>query len=381
MKKIKIAYILDNLVIGGVSRVVLNLCNNLDLNKFDIHLIVLSDQMNMLEIAELNPNIKVHNLNYEIEKSYSLISYLKNSFLISKTKQNNIGLFNLIVNLDLDILHFHTVPRKLVIGVIAKKYNSQLKLVYTDHSVRISKNQYKFHQIVLLSIAYQKLYKHYDIIAVSNQVSDSLQRYKIAKKQKISLLENCINTRVFKRDNSIKQEPHTFLYVTRLAQKKGIETLIAAWSKAKKPLDSILYIVGPDELNGKYHQLADKDKSILFPGKTKNISDFLNKASFGLFPSEKEGLPLALLEMMAYELPVIISDIPELKEIITDHLEGLQFIVNNEIDLISKIEFLISKPDLASKLGKNARLKAVSYYDKNNPIKFHETYYLKLLKT
>jgi glycosyltransferase involved in cell wall biosynthesis len=40
----------------------------------------------------------------------------------------------------------------------------------------------------------------------------------------------------------------------------------------------------------------------------KNIDSYLSNANFGILPSIREGLPIALLEKINYELPIIISE-------------------------------------------------------------------------
>jgi glycosyltransferase involved in cell wall biosynthesis len=57
--------------------------------------------------------------------------------------------------------------------------------------------------------------------------------------------------------------------------------------------------------------LTDKlnlNDNIIFTGRVKNIDSYLSIANFGILPSIREGLPIALLEKINYELPIIISE-------------------------------------------------------------------------
>ena len=106
-----------------------------------------------------------------------------------------------------------------------------------------------------------------------------------------------------------------------------------------------------------------------------DVKKYLNQSTIGIFPSQKEGLPLSLLEMMAYNLPIIVSNIEELTSIIGHKQEGLVFELDNIDDLKSKIEFAMKNKDKMIQYGKNARLKVMKICMENEPIKFHDQFY------
>ena len=142
LEKIKIGFVVNNLVIGGVSSVLIHLCNGLDQSKYELHLIVLSNDLEMEKIIPLKAHIKKYTFNYQFIESFSLFSYLKSAFNFRATKVRAIEILKCIKELNLDILHFHTLPRQLIIGQLALKENSRLKLVFTDHSVRLGQGEY-----------------------------------------------------------------------------------------------------------------------------------------------------------------------------------------------------------------------------------------------
>ncbi|MBL4708913.1 MAG: hypothetical protein JKY48_10800 [Flavobacteriales bacterium] len=155
MKKIKIGFVVNDLVVGGVAKVLISLSNNLNPELFDIHLLVLSNNIEMLKYLPLKNNVTLHCFEYRFDTNYSLISYLKNSFNYSSTFEKSVELRKTIQTLQLEILHFHTLPRQLVIGILAKKKNNRLKLIFTDHSNRIIPGDYNFYQHYLLAFSYR----------------------------------------------------------------------------------------------------------------------------------------------------------------------------------------------------------------------------------
>ena len=106
----------------------------------------------------------------------------------------------------------------------------------------------------------------------------------------------------------------------------------------------------------------------------------LRKSAIGVFPSHQEGMPLALLEMMATGLPVVASNIPEIATIITDGYDGLLFEVGNVDDLAEKLQRVLSDETLRKKLGENARKTVLEKYA--TPLsKSYGEFYKNLVKT
>lgn len=375
MNKIRIGFVVNNLIVGGVSAVLIKLCNQLSPTKYDIHLIVLSNDLEMEKITPLKNHIKKYIFNYSFLESYTLLSYLKPAFNQKITKDRSIKVLTKIKELKLDILHFHTLPRQLVIGQLALKENPKLKLVFTDHLVRMSEGEYNGYQRQLLKVAFKKYYRNYNLIAVSKAVYNFIHKNSLNHKV-FKLLENSISIDEYNRNSPIETiTENQFIYVSRMNHHKGQNTLIKAWKAVNHQDKGKLVLVGPDESNGKFRKMAEGDSSIVFTGSIPNVKDYLNCSTTAIFPSQKEGLPIALLEMMAYELPIICSNIPELISIISDKKEGLHFKLDDENDLINKIRFALENKDKMIQMGKNARSKVERICQENDPIKFHNEFY------
>ena len=74
-----------------------------------------------------------------------------------------------------------------------------------------------------------------------------------------------------------------------------------------------------------------------------------------ILPSWREGLSKALLESAAMSLPIITTDVPGCKDIITNNYSGLLVPARNEKKLKFAIKKYLGNPDLAIKYGENAR--------------------------
>lgn len=174
------------------------------------------------------------------------------------------------------------------------------------------------------------------------------------------------------------------VYVSRIDHNKGHEDLLRAWALLKHIPDKKLYLVGPDQLNGKLQELANNlgcESSVEFTGSVANPKTILDNCNIGVFPSYKEGLPLSLLEKMAMYLPIVFSDIPELAAVVESGNSGVSFKCGDPTDLASKLEQLYNNLEQASAFGKNARKTVEEQYNSNKTRLQLDSFYKSLLLT
>jgi poly(glycerol-phosphate) alpha-glucosyltransferase len=104
------------------------------------------------------------------------------------------------------------------------------------------------------------------------------------------------------------------LFLGRLHPKKGLAELLDAWSRLRS--DWILAIAGWDQGGFRAQLEAHAARNVLFLGPLHGAAKaaaFQHAAAFTL-PSHSEGMPAAVLEAWAYDLPVVMTsacNIPE----------------------------------------------------------------------
>ncbi len=109
------------------------------------------------------------------------------------------------------------------------------------------------------------------------------------------------------------------LFLARLVPEKGCDVLIEALRASSTDLR--LAIVGgashSDDHAAHLRRLAGDDPRIMFLGFQSGdaLDELRTNAAAYVMPSRQEGLPLSLLEMLWYGLPVIASDIPAVHEV------------------------------------------------------------------
>ncbi len=110
--------------------------------------------------------------------------------------------------------------------------------------------------------------------------------------------------------------PCRLLYVGRISPQKALPRLIHALSQMVQPVD--LAIVGQGEDAATIRELVDRlglgNVRLVGVQRGDDLLRWYRWADVFVLPSEKEGMPLAMLEAMAVGLPVVATDVPGSRE-------------------------------------------------------------------
>ena len=147
------------------------------------------------------------------------------------------------------------------------------------------------------------------------------------------------------------------LYLGRLVPEKGIRCLLEAWKEADIP-KKLVIAGGPSDTPGyvrELKKLAGGDPRILFTGFVQDrvLEELYSNAWIYVLPSELEGMPLSLLEAMAYGTCCVVSDIPACTEVVGEF--GLSFPRGDRQELARLLKRLCCDKDSVDRLGSLAR--------------------------
>ena len=93
---------------------------------------------------------------------------------------------------------------------------------------------------------------------------------------------------------------------------------------------------------------------IINVGWKENVSDYLLVADVNVFPSEREGMPVNLMESLAMGIPVITSDSRGCNEVVRHNINGLLLKNNSVQELSDNMLTLFNDHDLRKTLSENA---------------------------
>lgn len=115
-------------------------------------------------------------------------------------------------------------------------------------------------------------------------------------------------------------------------------------------------------------------------GHVADMRELYAKVDIVALPSYyREGLPTSLTEAAACGLPIITTDMPGCREVVTDGEDGLLIPPRNADALAGAIVRLLDSPGLAKRLGNAARVKALALFDEQIVIRRTFDVYRKLL--
>jgi len=100
-------------------------------------------------------------------------------------------------------------------------------------------------------------------------------------------------------------------------------------------------------------------------GHVDDMAGLLGSVDMVVLPSHREGLPRTLVEAAACGLPLITTDVPGCREVVSDGVDGLLVPRGDSKALAQAIRRLQDDPELARRLGVAARLKARSQFDEH----------------
>lgn len=145
------------------------------------------------------------------------------------------------------------------------------------------------------------------------------------------------------------------LYVGRLAPKKGLEYLL----RAVADLETHLTVVGDGAERDRLEALAAAlEADVTFVGEVPpdRVEEFYRDAAVFVLPSvEGEGMPNAVLEAMAWGLPVVATDSGGLPSVIDDGQTGYVVPMRDSEALRERVDDLLAAPERREELGTAAR--------------------------
>lgn len=252
---------------------------------------------------------------------------------------------------------YHVVkagPETIIPSIFAKVFNKKLIVKVAQDDVKPSDGAN------VLKRALRKLRNFFlkkadTIIAISDSIVLDLIKIGYPESQ-VSSIPNSVDTERFKPVSntereflmeklsmSIYNECIILLFVGAISKRKGIEDLLNAIDLAIIEQDILILLVGPlydvpnfekriIELNKRKEKI-----SIEYINFSESISDYYKISDFLILPSYSEGMPNVVLEAIASDVPVILSDIPIHKQLCIDSI-GSTFELGNINSLASRLE-------------------------------------------
>lgn len=274
-----------------------------------------------------------------------------------------------------DILHYHGVGPSLL-SWIPRVFAPHVRVITTFHSMDRKHEKWNWFAKLMLRLGeYTACKFSHTLIAVSPTIE---QYARDVYDRKAIMIPNAVNV-VSKSNNKKlisewKLQPQEYvLMVSRLIPHKGAHYLVEAWNELTQEKPEIiknkkLVIVGEGYYTDAYvkdlKNKAKENSNIIFTGfqTGETLQALYSMAQFQIHPSDNEGLPICVLEGMSFALPVVLSNIPEHRDLNGDHQSLFQY--GSVSSLKKRLEhFLTLSPEELAKKGNNNLHKIESTYN------------------
>ncbi|WP_302630654.1 glycosyltransferase [uncultured Clostridium sp.] len=343
MKKILI--FVDSLNEGGVTKVLLDLLENINREKYDITVMTLYNQgVYISEVKQYArytycfniPNFNDHSLKAELYRKYwGGMLRLPESFMYKCFVKEKY---------DIEIAFMHGWSTKVISGSNNKK-SKKIAWVHVD-LVTWNRVDGVFKNLEHHKKAYSKFN---EVICVSQTVKEGIEKKYNVKNARV--LYNPINREKIlklskeKIDDINLSNKFKLISVGRLSEQKGYDRLLRVFKKLKNDvIDIELILVGNgdkyNELN-KYIVENKLEKDVTLLGFKENPYKYVRASDLFVCSSISEGFSLVIGEAMAVGVPVVSVDCPGPNEIL-DYGKYGKLVNNSEEDLYNGIKEMIN---------------------------------------
>lgn len=318
-------------------------------------------------LQEMAKIMKSKGLDIEIllltkENDYYSMELKKNGIIVKWTGINDIYSFKQIIEIkrfleknDYDLVHTHLFPAQYWY-VLAKSLSTKRTIpsITTEHNTFNRRRNYPLFKLVD-SIIYKQYHK---IACISKATEKTLHNWVPVIQDKTITIHNGINIEKFnfiepyhpsEIVSGLDERNQIILMVARMDEQKDHETVIYATQYL--PDDMHILFVGDGPKRKKYEDLVNKmdlKNRIHFLGFRHDVPKLMKSAHVFVLSSHWEGFGLVAIEAMAAGLPIIVSDVPGLRDVVGN--AGWLFQKGNSNELAKKIIKLLNSKKETDKL-------------------------------
>ncbi|KSU63697.1 hypothetical protein AS034_05485 [[Bacillus] enclensis] len=339
-------------IIGGLSRHVYDLANNLVKKGKQVHVLTArSKDAVAYETLEGVTIHRVHPLHPYEENFFKWVFDLNQSFvqyaheLISQEKITHIHAHDWIVSTSaIKLKEFYSLP---LITTIHATEHGRNQGIYTELQQKIHREE-------------QLLVAASDHLIVCSEHMKEEVRSLFTFDAPIEVIPNGVELERLGQmttDQSIEEGRPYFFSIGRMVHEKGFETLIRAASLLKRDGHMVSFIIaGKGPMLDHYRQLVKNenlDDMVFFPGfiSDEKRNGYLKSCLAVIFPSLYEPFGIVALEAMAFRKAVVASETGGLKSIVKHEKTGLLFQPDNDSDLYEVLLSLLHDPLKSERLG------------------------------
>lgn len=308
---------------------------------------------------------------------------------------------DLIVHGGYDLIHIHT-PVSAFIARLALRgvpLNQRPQIIYTVHGYHFHKRGHPLKNLVFLSI--EKLAGPWTdyLVVINREDEQATRRYNIVPPGRlrympgigVDLSRNSADMvsaegiRAVRTELGLSQGQPLFVMIAEYDPEKRHRDALQALSQLNEirgRKDAVLALAGVGKLIEQVRAQARElglESQVKILGWRRDVPTLIRASVATVLPSEREGLPRAVMESLALETPVIGCDIRGVQELLEDGC-GILTKVGDTPAIAQAMAWMIEHPQEAALMGQKGRQRMAAY-DLKNILRLHQELYTEALGT
>lgn len=357
MEKVKVLFRHRSMEMGGVQKVLLDLLNNLDRDKFEIALL-----LNLKQGVLLNNVPKDIHLSFLAEGKDNFSKNIILNKIQLGLRKLKLSIFNkfpsftkskipFIPDIEIGLFHYD-LP-----NLLNSPYKNSKKICWLHSNMTVLSDYFDANQII-------SQYKKCDLsVHVSQDTLDDAIKFSEGKLTNGVVIHNAfdINDIVNKsqRELVILDDKYpTFLSVGRIGNQKGYDILYEAHKMLlTENIYHKIYIIGqgPDLDKLKQKVIEDENsESFVLLGQKENPFPYILAANFYVQSSRYEAYPLSIGESLILKKVIVSTDVGGIREMIVSGENGILTTPSKE-GLYQGMRDVLSNPQLVLKIQNNLK--------------------------
>jgi L-malate glycosyltransferase len=363
-KKINIMFVIIAVSFGGAERQLVELLKGIDRERYNPCLVCFNEFTGFIDDIE-RLNIPIF---------YAMRKWRWDPFVIWK-------LLRLIRKHHIDLIHTF-MPLAGIYGAVAARLSG---LPIVNSSIRDT----------LQPTTYKKLLLNPTIALSDVIIANSEAGRRVYEKlfpYKIRVVYNGIDLKRFeglddkgqkKSELNLGQYKYIVSMVARLVPVKNPMMLIKAAALVLKDEPSTAFlIIGGGSLKADLEDAVKQDglaSNVFFLGRRKDVEEILQITDVGVLTSNREGLPNAIIEMLASGIPVVATDCEGTREVLDDGQTGFIVKAGDEYGAAQQVVRLLRDETLRQTMGARGKEAVFEKFNLSKMVATIENIYCELL--
>lgn len=322
---------------GGAGRILNDLAISQKNNGNNVIVVI----NNKEDIGYENYNEYINTLKDNDIKAYGVDSTFKRDVYLNTNASSILN--KILLENNIDLIHAHAAVPSMVSMIAKSNIKKYIPIIQTMHGWGTNKNEHHENMDVTILNMVDK------VVSVSN-ADKKLLINKGVNKNKITTIYNGIkqnteekqyNSKIIEVIEELKKDSQLLIgCVGSVCERKNQSLIIEALKYVKNNNFKVVFLGEGDLINelksiATLYNVLDK---IEFLGYVDSAYLYLRYFDYVILPSLSEGLPLTILEAYRDGIPVLVSNIECLKEIVENNKNGFVFNKNDEKELAKLID-------------------------------------------